>query len=1061
MTMRILKRALSLFIVGLFVFTAFAVIQSGGNQAQASPSASSSFTFPYQYGTPTVPSDVGAQGIQGLTVPKSDIGLTVPQSSVGAPSTVGEPNPNMIGYKGNMPKIPATLNLTVLNGTKSSNTPAIFQTVLLQNITTGIFYPYKTSASGTVSISTYAGWYWMFVVSSVPSSYVNYTQQVLIPPGSSSRTVYLIPSSYVSSAVDNPSSSLGTIYFNVDGTNSYSHTHQTTQITVQLLNDSSGGAYLTSAITGNNGTAIFTHVSTAYSYGFDVIGYNQSLTNTMMYEANFTVAPTSAFSGNIWSITGMLLSPAEWKHTATIVGSSPPVSGGSAWSLSVNTSVTGGYFYISNGINVNGHSLFFNDTVVYDNVSINDDTENIYLFNSTFISLSSFAEIWYGGSNDNAYNSTIFGSFYHDLIYDGVGTTSNSNDMIPPSGNISGSIIKYFDSSAGVSATNHWEKSVFENITSFLIPDYVSNSTFYNYTVGARVFSPQWKYDRFINSSIFGNINGLTMNITESIFGSGTTFNFATTNSLESTFEHNLVQDGMPTGDSLAYFSSIGFTYFTFTQNTVVEYNNFTYSAPPLAPLEAMYFEPNDSVSNNIFYYVDSPSVIAYWDNNTHPTSYNGYGFMPPQTYINSYVNFFNNYIDGGFQQGFILVNGNHINIHNNYFTGIFSPNTVTGTWGSSGQPIFDDNYDNNTWSGDYVNLTFMNDTKDAFNGGGLGGTTGFYMTYESQSFYINFTHNTIYTFRGGYQGGFAVISHVSNVTWNIFYNNESYGPNAFVAAPPSVDIGSAIGFNPHENMYVANNWFMNLNNLEAPIYTEQHTTNLTLFNNHFYYRPLPSETNIPSYYNVLYLSGKGSPYSMWIGGGTTITEQSSSYQYFFNTSSSGSLTTYGGSSFWYYNLTPDVTIASDTPTISYANGLVGGPQPNFTWKGYNYSESVEPTYIQVGVNSSKAPSVDLQFSGVPGIQYVVQIISHGSEIESFIENASSSGILNATFNPATMPLDPTFEVSPYVAPPPPYNPVQPTPPMNFFPAYVFVILLAASAAGVAIGVYILVRRPR
>ena len=136
-----------------------------------------------------------------------------------------------------------------------------------------------------------------------------------------------------------------------------------------------------------------------------------------------------------------------------------------------------------------------------------------------------------------------------------------------------------------------------------------------------------------------------------------------------------------------------------------------------------------------------------------------------------------------------------------------------------------------------------------------------------------------------------------------------------------------------------------------------------------------------------------------------------------------------------------------------------GGPQPNFIWKGYNYSESVEPTYIKVGVNSSKAPSIDLQFSGVPGIKYLVQAFSRGSEFESFVENASSSGILNATYNPATMPLDPTFEVSPYVAPLPPYNPVQPTPPMNFFPAYVFVILLAASAAGVAVGVYIMIRR--
>ena len=124
----------------------------------------------------------------------------------------------------------------------------------------------------------------------------------------------------------------------------------------------------------------------------------------------------------------------------------------------------------------------------------------------------------------------------------------------------------------------------------------------------------------------------------------------------------------------------------------------------------------------------------------------------------------------------------------------------------------------------------------------------------------------------------------------------------------------------------------------------------------------------------------------------------------------------------------------------------------------YNFTAISQSEY-SVSTTSAASPSVNLYFHGIPGLKYVVSIISNGGLFKSFVENATSAGIVNATYNPATMPLDPTFEVSPYVAPLPPYNPVQPNPPMNFFPAYVFYILLAASAAGVAAGIYILLRR--
>ena len=65
------KAILALYITALFILTGFAVLMP---VQSASASSAQTFSFPYSYGTPHVPSDVGAQGTQGLTVPLSQIG---------------------------------------------------------------------------------------------------------------------------------------------------------------------------------------------------------------------------------------------------------------------------------------------------------------------------------------------------------------------------------------------------------------------------------------------------------------------------------------------------------------------------------------------------------------------------------------------------------------------------------------------------------------------------------------------------------------------------------------------------------------------------------------------------------------------------------------------------------------------------------------------------------------------------------------------------------------------------------------------------------------------------
>lgn len=126
----------------------------------------------------------------------------------------------------------------------------------------------------------------------------------------------------------------------------------------------------------------------------------------------------------------------------------------------------------------------------------------------------------------------------------------------------------------------------------------------------------------------------------------------------------------------------------------------------------------------------------------------------------------------------------------------------------------------------------------------------------------------------------------------------------------------------------------------------------------------------------------------------------------------------------------------------------------------YSYSFVImSPTVYSISTSSVLAPNVTLSFNLLAPGSYNVFMISNVSGTTIVLNNVSSTGTVNITYDPATMPLDPVFEVSPSAAPLPPYNPVQPTPPMNFFPAYVFYILLAASAAGVAVGTYIMIRR--
>ena len=81
----------------------------------------------------------------------------------------------------------------------------------------------------------------------------------------------------------------------------------------------------------------------------------------------------------------------------------------------------------------------------------------------------------------------------------------------------------------------------------------------------------------------------------------------------------------------------------------------------------------------------------------------------------------------------------------------------------------------------------------------------------------------------------------------------------------------------------------------------------------------------------------------------------------------------------------------------------------------------VEPSYIQIGVNSTKAPMINLQFNGAsPNTEYSIAMYDHGSLVSYTNVSSNAQGVVTFVYNPGTMPLDPIFALesfSPAIAP--------------------------------------------
>ena len=1071
------SRILALTITALFIATGFAVLMPIQN---ASASSTQTFSFPYSYGTPQVPSDVGAQGVQGPNVPISDLG---PHGIIGAQGHMGPVN-----YSGTIPWSDISLSsvtVTVYNGTPSSKVDAVGVSVGFINATFGNTTLKNTSTSGVATFSLSEGWY-VLKVNGSSSSWENFTELVNIASSTTSFTVYLLPSSLGTQTINNGLSTATFSSVYVESPDSpFAVTPQynkMSQMEVQLLNESSSGAILATGYALSNGTVVFTKVNDAYSYAFHFVGYENGESGTL-YDIGNATTGTLTFSTAVDVYSSAVNLGGYTKTTGTLTGS-PTIShfGSPSITLTANTTITGGVTFISNGLNLGSYNLKFVNAQVFFNDSLSSwgsgANHQFNFVNSTVVFLI------------NAQVGTINAThavFYAQNMYNPLSTIVASGPFTPItiiSAKTNGITYCEFVGYMYIAGklNNNRYNYVWTVNPGYPLPqiDYTQVGVYY---FGGLTASSYVTNSTITNSTLFGPMSStITVFSNDYVrYNSSTTmfsqdYGYYNNSYLNLTIEtsmgsYSLGQEyGL--GNGIGNVSMINcFMDFINPSRSIIitfqaPYGNVSYSLLDFNSTTnaAGHFRSgkyyNDIISRNI-------SINAVKAGKWNRA---GMALHSTGTYT-EYVNYSDIYI-GEFAQ----FGGNNYTYSHDYFGSIIPIDSYAGIESLMAfmhPAIYRITYSNDTFGKFYNNYT-LNDII----GSESGSYPGIYSAFGSSNVgpyvptagpaYFNVTHVTFQPFWGGNgtlhppdaplvinfgEGTPTQSVVVANVSECLFDNSYNYawGSNKYDVSPYYWDLMIWGGRGT-----VYDNYFMNLSQQIIPIGSNNNESGsqgnhgqYALIDNHFFYRPAHDQNYVPLFHN------------MTIETTDSQTVSAMSYQAPLN--ESNKYTTVSGGTYvsnssilakdgmynnyaWVWNITPDVTIQSGTPTISYSNGLVGGPQPNFTWQGYRYTESVEPSYISVGANSSKAPPVDLEFNGQPNTQYAVAMYDHGSLIDYTNVTSNANGVVTFQYNPATMPLDPVFQLTTF-------TPIQPPP--NGSPISTWNIILIGIAVIIVIGVVI------
>lgn len=964
------------------------------------------FTFPYQYGTPTVPKDVGAQGVQGPTVPLSQIGLMLPLSQIGPQGHEGPVN-DSINPSHLFNIVPASIDVHVYNGTYggTGNVLSVGTKITMQNVTTGNITTLITNEQGWANFTLNEGWFLLQAVANYSDNF-NFSSPENIIGTSVSLTVYLPSISYQISAINNGPSTddNATLTGQV-----YSHLFSIYPIEVQLLNLSATGdpVISTALARDNNWTVAFTHLNAQYTYQMRENGSYQSLLNTNFGgnspESN-SLHPVSAgtYASNFASYEDVVFGTGA-TTTGIISGTSmptPSTMNSNGWELTQNTTVSGGVTYLSTlSSSETYYHLKFINAVVYANFTFSSPSDfDMSFVNSTFISLAT--------PNSNIRPFSMIHSLYLGSFYYG-----GANAIYWPEF-ANNSIMEYLRGTYyGYTGNGTWQNDTLIHISSASqTPITPANRMMYDAFFGGLLYwdsqynSVEVKYSVFNNVSAGptapSNVNYVASGstISCSFFGANDTVLGALTE--PNTFiSHSTFKVGLP--------YSINATTYKASSATIQDYiNNASYDKFIMLP------PPSFSLSINQYgggtFYNDaflSPNLTsknttldAYWNSNNR----SALGLAPlwGGLGING-KNITHSYFSNGATAS--IHDTSNSSISHDLFVNLPTPSTISGVSAAGNPLLHNDSINNNTFYMAYSNYTLENNTKDFANGGNNGGLTISWVSDPNA--FVTITHNNFYAKGVGAGLPQILLGGGTNITYNVFANNATSGPNPYWSTPYTGDIRDMA--HPYdEHYYIEYNYFLNLNNETVPIHMDRVLSPVIMRDNHFGFEPLPIQSHVTL----------GSYYIRWNGTLPNLSSQEAT-QYIFNTSVSAP---YDNAPMWLYNITPDVKTLSGTPTISYQNGLVGGPQPDFVWKGYKYSESVEPTYIKIGVNSSKAPPVDLEFNNLlKSTAYIVYIYNNDTIWKDWAFNSNSSTNYTVTYNPANVPLDPVVLVVPWTAPPP------------------------------------------
>ena len=997
----------------------------------ASAQGTPSWNFSYGYGTPIVPKPVGAQGQQGPG--SATVGPNVPASEIGSSGHLGPVNVTSPGTWGSTA---SSVSLTVYNGTAASHVAAVDQEVALQNVTTGRWVPGTTGSSGTVTLSATEGYWALYANASSQTAFVNYRSQdvVHITATSPAYTIYLLPESDTVKQVDNGPTSATTLI--------WTYQSELPGITIDLLNGSATGPVIASAVTGSNLTATFTRVSTAYTYWVETIGWNQSLDNLRYFMNNITDG-SFAFTTGETTFARQFGNPyAQWASTATITGTAislPYPGGNNFWSVASNTVISGGTFTVSGGFSMGtGVCVSFVNTVVVWNNSASPGS-CLKFENSTldfvvqpFGLCASSAPC---GSIINSPSEFVF-HLEHTLVVYGdeplglplgpwVNNSILEDGAVANGGatSIATAALYYINDyignlTMGIFPTDLYGSSV-ENSTVQNNPWHVggyltltTNATrdlFYLSTIQAGAYATNPPAVNFYDDRLV-NMLRTALDFAEDseplTTGNGT---FAYSSVVSQAASRNytsvfLYPEVTTFRHDLVNISTIGGTDLSilFGQNQTIEYSDFinNYTAATVVSENAsghyglilnlqLGYEGNDTFQYNTVDVIgnERPNLSGVLEGSDNIIRNNLYPYI-------------------GLNVVYVVNRPN--------LSGTLIENNTYGVgfWNTSMACLF-----SMPCPGGHVDLSYPN------------GMTIYYDPSTIPAGLVA-THNTFRTMLSGTGTPADFVLEAEStfrqvtISDNLFENNLGTGPSpshSFTAPFTAAiqDDGVPIA--------VTGNWFLGLNNLSrAAILFNGQGPGTVFSGNRYFAAPAPagsyaSSTYVPvvtyssnvtqlTYDIQVNLEGHAAS-GLSFQDATPIT----------NSSSAASTTGVGDTFDW--TVPVDVNVSSGTPVVGYQVGLSAGPEPPFKWDGFNYSEQVGAFQIELGANSSNAPSITASFGGLnvgESYAYTIYNATSGTPVSGPQNNyvyPTIAGYVNLTYNPATMPglvvfvLDPSNSI--------------------------------------------------